>query len=55
MEPMCKVQGVRASGFGHVGLRYQGLKFTLRLKVAQKPYIVWSLGPKALKYESLEP
>ena len=29
--------------------------FTLRLKVAQKPYIVWSLGPKALRYESLEP
>ena len=29
--------------------------FTLRLKIAPKPYIVWSLGPKALKYESLEP
>ena len=28
---------------------------TLRLKIAQKPYIVWSLGPKASKYESLEP
>ena len=28
---------------------------TLRLKIAQKPYVVWSLGPKALKYESLEP
>ena len=28
---------------------------TLRLKIAQKPYIAWSLGPKALKYESLEP
>ena len=28
---------------------------TLRLKIAQKPYIVWSLGPKALNYESLEP
>ena len=27
----------------------------LRLKIAQKPYIVWSLGPKAFKYESLEP
>ena len=27
----------------------------LRLKIAQKPYIVWSLGPKALKDESLEP
>ena len=28
---------------------------SLRLKIAQKPHIVWSLGPKALKYESLEP
>ena len=27
----------------------------LRLKVAQKPYIVWPLGPKAIKCESLEP
>ena len=26
-----------------------------RLKTAQRPYTVWSLGPKALKYESLEP
>ena len=31
------------------------LPCTLRLKIAQKPYIVWSLDPKALKYESLEP
>ena len=21
----------------------------------QKPYVIWSVGPKALKYESLEP
>ena len=28
---------------------------TLRLKIAEKPYIVWSLGPIALKYGSLEP
>ena len=28
---------------------------TLRLKIAQRSYIVWSLGPKALGYESLEP
>ena len=27
----------------------------LRLKIAQKPSIVWSLGPKALYYESLDP
>ena len=27
----------------------------LRLKIAQKPYVMWSLGPRSLKYESLEP
>ena len=27
----------------------------LGIKIAQKPYIVWSLGPKALIYESLDP
>ena len=27
----------------------------LRLRIAQKPSIVWSLGPKTLYYESLEP
>ena len=27
----------------------------LRLKIAQKPCIVWSLGPKASYFESLEP
>ena len=26
----------------------------LGIKTAQKPYIVWSLGPKALIYESLD-
>ena len=29
--------------------------YGLRPKVAQKPCMIWSLGPKALKYESLEP
>ena len=28
---------------------------TLGIKIVQKPYIVWSLGPKALIYESLDP
>ena len=28
---------------------------TLGSKMAQKPYIVWSLGPKALIYESFDP
>ena len=27
---------------------------TLGIKTAQKPYIVWSLGPKAFIYESLD-
>ena len=33
----------------------QSIFHTLRIKTAQKPYIVWSLGPKALVYESLDP
>ena len=28
---------------------------TLRLRIAQKPCIVWSLGPNALYFEFLEP
>ena len=28
---------------------------TLSLNIAQKPHIVWSLGPKASKYEASEP
>ena len=35
--------------------RINEAKISLRLKIAQKPYVVWSLGPKALKDESLEP
>ena len=27
---------------------------TLSIKIAQRPYIIGSLGPKALKYESFE-
>ena len=27
---------------------------TLGLKIAEKPYIIGSLGPKALKYESFD-
>ena len=29
--------------------------YALGIKIAQKPYTVWSLGPKALIYEFLEP
>ena len=31
------------------------LTLSLRPNIAQKPLIVWSLGPKASKYESIEP
>ena len=30
------------------------MRDTLSIKTAQKPYIILSLGPKALKYESFE-
>ena len=33
---------------------WQSWTLTLWLKIAQKPYIVWSLGPKAFKCQSLE-
>ena len=40
-------------------MRYQGeaiYRLTLsRLQIAPKPYLVWFLGAKALKSESLEP
>ena len=53
-----------------IGLNVQGVKvlctkkaaillcpnpLTLGITRAQKPYIAWSLGPKALIYESLDP
>ena len=31
-----------------------GFALTLSIKIAQKPYIIGSLGPKALNYESFE-
>ena len=34
--------------------RRSGSTETLSIKIAQKPSIIGSLGPKALKYESLE-
>ena len=34
------------------GQELEQIRLSLRLKIAQKPCIVWSLGPKALKYES---
>ena len=46
--------GFSCPGLG-VSVRVEGFKFTLRLKIAQKLYVLWSLGRKALKYESLEP
>ena len=34
---------------------FESKTLTLRLKLAQKPYIVWSLGPEALKHEPKKP
>ena len=31
------------------------VSLTLRFKIAQKPYIIRSLGPRIIKYRSLEP
>ena len=36
------------------GVLFVGV-LTLRFKIAQKPYIIRSLGPRIVKYESLEP
>ena len=33
---------------------HRQVPITLGINLAQKPYIVWSLGPKALIYESLD-
>ena len=33
---------------------WSGLGLTLSIKIDEKPYIIGSLGPKALKDESLE-
>ena len=38
-------------GFGGCIILY----LSLGIKIAQKPYIVWSLGPKASIHESLDP
>ena len=55
------MEDLRKERLEHPGLRLGrtksdagGLGFgqTIKLKIAQKPYIVWSLGPKALNYES---
>ena len=31
-----------------------GARFSLSIKIAQKPFFIGSLGPKALKYESFD-
>ena len=38
----------------YVGCGVRGLGSTLRIKIAQKPYTIGSLGPKALKHTSFE-
>ena len=39
----------------NLGFEVQGSRLPLRLKIAQKPSIVWSLGSEALYYTSFEP
>ena len=47
--------GLKVSVFKALHLWPSSIKrLTLSIKIAQKPYIIGSLGPKALKYESLE-
>ena len=46
--------GIGGSGSGALIIGNR-VRLTLRLKMAQKPFVMWSLGPKALTYESLEP
>ena len=41
-------------GLGLIGLVGFRESLTLSIKIAQKPYIIGSLGPKALKYESFD-
>ena len=48
MGPKCIYNTITLGPFGIIGL-------SLGIKIAQKPYTVWSLGPKALLYESLDP
>ena len=58
MRGNCRARHKRLTAFvseGGRGVRRLRCPRTLRLKLAQKPYIVCYLGPKALKYESLEP
>ena len=54
---MCRVLGLGCR-LEDLWFEVSGWKFrflTLRLKIAQRLYITWSLGPKTLKCESLEP
>ena len=55
------VLGSSFQDLGSLGFRVPALRFkyysgvSLGIKIGQKPYIVWSVGPKALIYESLDP
>ena len=42
-------------GFTAFGSWGSGASYNPKAKIAPKPSIVWSLGPNALKSESLEP
>ena len=60
-----RVLGFLIEGFGfcakardlsnyHGPRAWRSIWISLSIKIAQKPYIIGSLGPKALKYESLD-
>ena len=54
-----RVSRIKSKSRQDLGFRFRVLGFkiwggSLGIKTAQKPYIVWSLGPKALIYESLD-
>ena len=49
---MLKLSTRREAGFTTDEMNPSSL--TLGIKIAQKPYIIGSLGPKALKYKSFE-
>ena len=49
-----RVSGEKIPGFLLRSVTSLSYHITLGIKTAQKPYIVWSLGPKALMHESLD-
>ena len=51
---LSRIGSAECSGFLVYGLGGQWKTHTVSIKIAQKPYIIGSAGPKALKYESFD-